>query len=350
MAQVEEFSPGHLPRACGFNLLEKFSWSDEHPRGREFRQWDFDFMAEHGFRFARLPMDYRVWTRDLSGRRRDVDESVLAEIRQAVDMGVARTIHVCINIHRGPGYCINRPEIEPFNLWTDPDAQEAFAHHWRVLAEFFAGYPNDQCSFDLLNEPPGYGSRGFTPEAHRQVMALAAGAIREVSPERLIICDGHGGGHWPNEELVDLGVAQSMRGYIPFEVTHYKAHWARRSDPWPQPAWPMPDAKGGPPWDKPRLHREVYGLWRELQAKGVGVHCGEMGVYSQTPPAVTYAFLDDLLSIFDEHRWGWALWNLRGPFGLLDTHREGAKTETLGDHQLDRALLELLRRHLPAAS
>lgn len=347
MEEPQDFSPQRLPRVCGFNLLEKFAWSDEQPRGRRFEEWDFDFMAAHGFRFARLPMDYRVWTKLLAGLRRDVDESVLEEIRQAVELGRARGIHVCINFHRGPGYCINRPEIEPYNLWTDPDAQETFAHHWRVFAEFFQGYSNAECSFDLLNEPPGYGSRGFTPESHRKVMGLAVEAIREVSPDRLIICDGHGGGHWPNEELLDLTVAQSMRGYIPFEVTHYRAHWTSRAEPWPQPEWPMPDPSGGDPWDRRRLDREVYRPWRELQARGVGVHCGEMGVYNRTPPEVACAFLDAVLSILDGYGWGWALWNLCGSFGVLDNDRDGVETEALDGHQLDRVMLELLKRHLP---
>jgi endoglucanase len=146
---------------------------------------------------------------------------------------------------------------------------------------------------------------------------------------------------------VDLNVAQSMRGYIPFEVTHHKAPWCRREQPWPAPAWPMPDEQAQRPWDRKRLEEEVYQPWRDLQARGVGVHCGELGVYNQTPPHVAYAFLDDLLSIFAANGWGWALWNLRGPFGVLDTGREGTKTEPLDDHLLDRTMLELLKRHLP---
>jgi len=349
----QRFTPKRIAPVCGFNLLEKFSWSQSHPRGQRFSPWDFDFMAEHGFRFARLPMDYRCWTRDLEGMRLDIDEAVLAEVAEAVEMGKARGIHVCVNIHRAPGYCINRPEIEPFNLWTDRPAQEAFVHHWRTIAQALRGYTSDECSFDLLNEPPGYGQRGFSHQTHREVMGLVVAAIREVTPGRLIICDGHGGGHWPNPELVDLGVAQSMRGYIPFEVTHHKAHWCSRPDGyvWPEPRWPMTVAGEGASagvWDRARLDRDVYEPWRLLAARGVGVHCGEMGVYNQTPPDVTCAFLDDLLSTLGANGWGWALWNLRGAFGVLDNGRASARTEPCGEHRLDRDMLELLKRHLPA--
>ena len=342
----------HIPPACGFNLLEKFAWSPEQPRGRAFLEADFDFMAGHGFRFARLPMDYRCWTRDLDGPRTAIDHAVLGEVVRAVVMGRDRGIHVCVNIHRGPGYCINKPELEPFNLWCDRAAQECFAAHWRALAQATAGFSNDQCSLDLLNEPPCYGQRRFTPWSHRKVMRRAVEAIREVSPDRLIICDGHCGGHKPSAELVPLNVAQSMRGYVPFQVTHYKAPWVRSEDAdWSEPQWPMT----GPgdflwnrgPWDRARLVRKIYRPWLKLQQKGVGVHCGEMGVFNRTPADVACAWFEDVLSIFDEFRWGWALWNLRGPFGVLDTGRPGAVTEPHGPHRLDRGLLEILKRHLP---
>jgi len=337
---------------CGFNLLEKISWTPEQPRGRPFSEWDFDFMATHGFDFVRLPIDYRCWTTDLDGPRRQIDPAVLDEVATAVEMGSRRGIHVCVNIHRGPGYCISRPELEPYNLWTDLAAQENFAHHWATLARRLADYFNYQCSFDLINEPPDYGQRGFNPKTHRQVMELAVQAIRDVTPARLIICDGHSGGHSPSPELIGLGVAQSMRGYIPFRVTHYQAEWVKLPRKlWPQPRWPR-TRRGiinwiaGGPCDRASLDRKVYQPWRDLEGRGVGVHCGEMGVYNKTPPEVAYAFLEDLLSIMNANGWGWALWNLRGSFGVLDNDRTGVATEDCDGHMLDRRMLELLKRHM----
>jgi endoglucanase len=346
-------SPSHIPPMCGFNLLEKFSWASEYPKGRPFQEWDFDFMARHGFTFARLPMDYRCWTAEMGNSRRQIDMAALDDIAAAVEMGNRRGIHVCVNIHRGPGYCVNNPQSEPYNLWTDPAAQQDFASHWAALARRLADYSNRQCSFDLINEPPGYGQRGFTPRTHRQVMGLAARAIRDVTPERLIICDGHDCGNSPSPELIDLGVAQSMRGYIPFLVTHYQAPWCKVPlGLWPRPHWPLTGRRlvdwiTGGPCDKAGLDSKVYQPWRDLQSRGVGVHCGEMGVYNKTPPEVTYAFLEDLLSIMNANGWGWALWNLRGPFGVLDNGRDGAAVEICDGHELDVGMLELLKRHLP---
>ena len=42
-------------------------------------------------------------------------------------------------------------------------------------------------------------------------------------------------------------------------------------------------------------------------------------------------------------RLGWALWNLRGSFGCIDSNRSDVRYEMVGGHRLDRAMLELLK-------
>jgi len=49
-------SPGKLPRWHGFNLLNKFNG-----RNDRFEEQDFEWIAELGFNFVRLPLDYRMW-------------------------------------------------------------------------------------------------------------------------------------------------------------------------------------------------------------------------------------------------------------------------------------------------
>lgn len=347
---IRGFSATRMPRACGFNLQGAFG-NELTARGQRYREWDLDFMAAHGFTFARLPLDYRMWTRDLDGKRRDIDDAVITQVVEMVELGKQRGIHVCVNIHRGPGYCVFQPETEPYDLWADEEAQATFAIHWRHLARALSRYTNDECSLNLLNEPMAHPGRGFTPAAHRKVMGLAAAAIRDVTPDRLIICDGGSTATAPAPELLDLGVAQSMRGYTPYQITQYKAEWWGADFQWPEPEWPVKKASGNnqfpSPYDKARLRDELYRPWRDLAAKGVGVHCGEMGVYKYTPAPLAYAYLEDVFSILDENGWGWALWQLRGPFGILDTERAGIRTEDCDGHRLDRTLFEMLKRHMP---
>jgi endoglucanase len=40
---------------------------------------------------------------------------------------------------------------------------------------------------------------------------------------------------------------------------------------------------------------------------------------------------------------GYALWNLRGPFGVLDSDRADVDDEDWHGHKLDRRLLELMQ-------
>jgi endoglucanase len=75
------------------------------------------------------------------------------------------------------------------------------------------------------------------------------------------------------------------------------------------------------------------------------VHCGEGGAHHFTPHAVVLAWLDDVLDILTGHVIGFALWNLRGTFGILDSERSDVAYEDWHGHKLDRALLELLQRY-----
>jgi hypothetical protein len=40
---------------------------------------------------------------------------------------------------------------------------------------------------------------------------------------------------------------------------------------------------------------------------------------NKTPPDVVLAWVSDFLSLWHEANWGWALWNLRGTFGVMDS-------------------------------
>jgi endoglucanase len=44
-----------------------------------------------------------------------------------------------------------------------------------------------------------------------------------------------------------------------------------------------------------------------------------------------------------EAGWGWALWNFRGSFGILDSGRSDTAYEDFRGRKLDRKLLDLLR-------
>ena len=53
--------------------------------------------------------------------------------------------------------------------------------------------------------------------------------------------------------------------------------------------------------------------------------------------------MKDCLDLWKEAGWGWALWNLRGSFGVLDSGRTDVEYEKYRGHTLDRKMLELLK-------
>ncbi|MBX3176635.1 MAG: cellulase family glycosylhydrolase [Candidatus Hydrogenedentes bacterium] len=85
--------------------------------------------------------------------------------------------------------------------------------------------------------------------------------------------------------------------------------------------------------------------WRELEAQGCGVMVGEFGVFNQTPHDVALRWMEDCLRNWKEAGWGWALWNFRGSFGVIDSGRADVEYEDWRGHKLDRAMLSLLQRY-----
>lgn len=477
-------TPRQLPRWRGFNLTDMFSL-----RGRNgpFQEEDFKLIGELGFNFVRLPLDYRTWIVD--GDWEQFDEEALQRIDQAVAYGEQYQIHVMINFHRAPGYTVARPP-EAKSLWTDPKAQRVCALHWATFAKRYRGIPNERLSFNLFNEP-----NGVEPAKYAEVVKPIVVAIRREDPDRLIVSDGIPTGRLPVLELLPLGLAQATRGYVPGQLTHYRASWVSGSEQLPVPTWPTLVASGtlaaptkqelseaarqplrlegpfeteaklrlhvmnvskqarlqvkadgavvwehdfvcGPgegewkqahfmerwnayqnlydkdyeatipagtklvevgvaegdwlqilelgltrpgqpedalrltlPWnqqpaqmqyrpgaadgpflggqrqDRQWLWDSYIVPWQEAQTKGIGVMVGEFGCFNKTPHDVALRWMEDCLRNWQQAGWGWAMWNFRGSFGILDSGREDVEYEDWHGHKLDREMLELLLKY-----
>jgi endoglucanase len=328
-----------LPRWRGFNLLDLFTVRSE----GNFSEDDFRWMADWGFNFARIPACYTLWTepQDDPADVTHLSEAGLAKVDRAVRLGQQYGIHICLNFHRAPGFSVNPERQEPFDLWKDQAALDAFCFHWQAFTQRYQGISNQQLSFNLVNEPIRPSESGMTRADHERVMRAAVQAVRELDPQRLIILDGVSWGNETLPELADLGVGQSCRAYQPMNISHYQASWVQ-SQGWAEPTYPGPLADGF--WDRARLEAH-YAPWIALKNSGVGVHCGEGGAFAHTPHEVVLAWLADVLDILTSNGIGYALWNLRGEFGILDSHRSDVAYEDWHGHLLDRELLNLLQSY-----
>jgi endoglucanase len=219
-----------------------------------------------------------------------------------------------------------------------------------MWADRYKNISRDKISFDLLNEPAmiddmnnQHADKTIVPgELYAKVVEKAAKAIWKENPEHLVIADGNQVGSLVIPEIAHLPIAQSCRGYYPHIISHYKAPWA------------MKDITNLPPLKYPGqvgdqyLHREMlekfYEPWIKLAQSGIGVHCGECGCYTKTPHEIFLAWFGDVVDILTSNGIGFALWNFRGDFGILDSKRVDVDYEDWYGHKLDRKLLDLIAK------
>jgi hypothetical protein len=313
------------------------SWQPDHPPEHADGK-ALDFLAEFGFNFVRIPLDYRFWTKDFDYFH--PDESAFRWIDQYIEACKSRAIHLSLNLHRAPGFCTNRNDLEYHNLWRDPLAQDAFVFLWETFARRYKEIAGEYLSFDLINEPPNPGEHGMTRRNHAMLIRRTVAAIRAIDPRREITIDGLGGGYFAMPELADLGVTHSGRGYHPMPVTHYQAGWWAGHTRAPAPEYPGLRWQGRR-WDRNAI-KEIYRPWREVEKRGARIHIGEFGCFNRTPNEIALRWFRDMLKIYQEFGWGYALWNFKGAFGIIDHRRNGAKLELLSGYQVDRAMLDLM--------
>ena len=347
-----------LPAWRGFNLVDLEHPIIQEPSPRDTTEDDFRWMSDWGFDFIRLPMAYPRWvdydqskpiTKDDIYK---IKESTLDQVDKFVELGQKYSLHVSLNFHRGPGYCVNAGFQEPFDLWNDREALDALCYYWGMFGKRYRDIPPSKISFNLLNEPSvrdlndQNGVREPVPgDTYRAVVEASMKAIRESNSDHLIISDGNNVGREVIHEIADLDIAQSCRSYYPVTVSHYNVPWLPEGK-FPEPVWP--DAKGdeywdgGGYWDRARLER-FYEPWVDLARKGVGVHCGECGCFNLTPHEVLLSWFGDVVDILRGHGIGYAMWNFRGEFGVMDSGRTDVEYEDWFGHKLDRKLLELMR-------
>jgi aryl-phospho-beta-D-glucosidase BglC (GH1 family) len=346
-----------LPRWKGFNLLDYFSPNLNGGGRPKTTEEYFKWMADWGFDFVRLPMAYPRFLNFDQSRNitpedvLDINEREVDDVEVLVDTANKHGLHVSLNLHRAPGFCVNAGFNEPYNLWEDDEAQEAFYFHWGMWAKRFAEKTPEQISFDLVNEPctredmnDQFSKRGAIPgELYRKVAKKAMETIRHYNPAHRVVADGNNVGSDVIPEIFDLDIAQSCRGYFPHYISHYRAPWVfENPDDAPKPVWP--GEIDGKHFDRKSLET-FYAPWIDAVKKGVGVHCGECGCWQETPHNVFLSWFGDVLDVLTEHGIGYALWEFNGTFGLINSGRKDVEYEDWHGHKLDRKMLNLLMKY-----
>ena len=120
-AQSEPQPPAQtaIPRWRGFNLVDFFQAFDRGERSAGMvSEDDLKWIRDWGFDFIRLPMDYWLWI-DTNWRESKtlspddmykINERAMDKVDRTVELGIKHGLHVSLNFHRAPGYCINNPD------------------------------------------------------------------------------------------------------------------------------------------------------------------------------------------------------------------------------------------------
>ena len=108
-----------------------------------------------------------------------------------------------------------------------------------------------------------------------------------------------------------------------------KQEWGKK----PEPLRYAPGAAGGPLSGLPcrtgrGSGRPASSPGKRPSPKGIGVMVGEWGAFNKTPHDVVLRWAEDCLRNWQQAGWGWALWNFRGSFGVLDSDRATCTTRT----------------------
>ena len=157
---------------------------------------------------------------------------------------------------------------------------------------------------------------------------------------------GVGTGDWLGIDRIAFAADGRCSEVVPF--FDYGAAQRPRSDVWfagfDGPAVAA-NAEKRPETGADWLGRNVLPEWDRLLATGQQVVVGEFGFYCHTPHEIGLRWLEDNLREFKARGLGWALWNFRGGFGVLDSNRKDVDYEDFHGHKLDRKLLDLLQRY-----
>jgi aryl-phospho-beta-D-glucosidase BglC (GH1 family) len=219
-----------------------------------------------------------------------------------------------------------------------------------MWAKRFKHISREKISFDLLNEPAmiedmnnQHSSKTrIKGKIYARVIEEAARAIWKQNPDHLVIADGNQIGTQVIPEITHLPIGQSCRGYYPGIISHYGASWAMKDiNNLPELKYP---GMVGDRYLSREMLEEFYKPWIDLVQSGTGVHCGECGCYNKTPHDVFLAWFGDVVDILTSNQIGFALWNFRGSFGILDSGRRDVDYEDWYGHNLDRKLLDLIRK------
>lgn len=338
----------------GLNLggwLAQCDLGEDHVE-RFLRREDLERIAAWGFDHVRVPVDAAfLWDDALDARPRRAATAVLERLDTWVREAGLRWI---LDLHTVPLHSFAR---QGNGLWTERSAAAWLASRWVGLAS--AVPPRPWLLYDLLNEPTTGDAGAWAAIAERVIEAVRA----TVAEDARFIVEAPG---LANPDLIEpladrLGpeVIYGFHFYEPVAFTQQLAWWSPLSEYGPRfavyPGWLH--ARSDPPaafarhfgryWDRTAIAALLRGPLARARARGLHVHCGELGVFLWAPTDSRYRWIEDVLATLHALDVGWCYWSYRDmgygvvcrfpPYSRLPEYRDGLDARLLGLLQAPRA-------------
>lgn len=261
----------------------------------------------------------------------NIPAAYLRDLDSALDMILRHDLAVIVDVH---------PE-EDFkrNIQRDATHLAKFTRFWGSLAEHLAQRDPEKVFLEILNEPMVEDGAVWA-----RMQAQLAAEIRRRAPRHTIIATGH---KWSGleqlialEPLPDPNIIYNFHFYDSHNFTHQGATWGAKY--WtslkgvPYPSSPEAVAKllplttneeargalaeyGRERWNAAHIEAEIAKAAAWGRKHGVRLTCNEFGVYRKfAVPADRAAWIRDVRVSLEKHDIGWAMWDYRGDFGVVN--------------------------------
>ncbi len=318
-------------------LSQCVAYTEEHFNGF-ITEEDIKKIASFGLDHVRLPIDYDVFMKEVSGQD-VVNEEGLSHIDDCISWCRKYGLNMILDLHKAKGYMFDADEVaDSDRFFVDESLQEVFYETWEMLAERY-GKNKDMLAFELLNEVV---NADYEANWNR-IATKAIEKIRKIVPDVYIIV---GGVNYNNVFAVP-GIKVPMDGrtvinfhcYEPLCFTHQKAYWIKEMPADFEMSYPetleemrkkseeFSKDHMGAVYDK-RLEGDGDFFDKMFKVavdyaneKNVPLYCGEYGVIDRAPVEDSLRWLKDIHAAFERFGIGRALWNYKNKdFGIVDEH------------------------------
>ncbi|CAF0860482.1 unnamed protein product [Adineta steineri] len=225
-------------------------------------------------------------------------ESALKHLDSMLPVCRELGMHILIDLHTPPG---GRNDEKECNLFKEKRFQDTFISLWEKIAR---RYKNESIiwGYDLVNEPV----EGIVPDDvmdWQQLATVTIEHIRAIDSEHAIIIEaapwGGPGALADFEPLPFSKIVYSFHMYEPGTFTHQSVY----DD---IPPVPYPGIIDGKMWNKDQLRVNMKRVLDWQHDYNVHIYVGEFSAIRWAPGNSAYAYLRDVIDIFEENNWDWA--------------------------------------------